>query len=71
MSLLYSPKLQDEKLESLQTQFEFLNLARLRHLQWMTSTDDHEIEALHLQIAELIAQVTDQYHYLLGATHTE
>jgi hypothetical protein len=74
MSFPYSPKLQDEKIEGLQTQFEFLNLMRLRHLQWMTSADDHEIESLHLEIAGLIAQITDQYHHLLDAlpeqTHT-
>jgi hypothetical protein len=66
MSFPYSPKLQDEKLESLHTQFEFLNLLRLRHLQWMTSASDHEIEAHHLEVAELIAQITDHYNHLLG-----
>jgi hypothetical protein len=73
MSFPYSPKLEDEKLESLNTHYEFLNLMRLRHLQWMTSADDHEIEALHLEIAGLITQITDQYHHLLDALpqHTE
>ena len=65
MNFLYSPKLQDEKIESLQTQHEFLNLARLRHQQWMNSTHDPQIVALHTEIAELIKQITDQYNHLL------
>ena len=69
MSFPYSPKLQDVKLESLQTQYEFLNLLRLRHLQWMSSAGDPEIEDAHLEIAELIEQITDQYRDLLLTPH--
>jgi hypothetical protein len=65
MSALYSPRLQDEKTESLQTQYEFLNLVRLRHLQWANDTDDPQIKHLHLEIAELIENITDQYSRLL------
>jgi hypothetical protein len=67
MSFPYSPNLQDVKFESLQTQYDFLNLLRLRHLQWMTSADDPELEEVHLEIAELIEQITDQYNQLLEA----
>ena len=67
MNAVYSPQLQDRKRESLQTQHEFLNLLRLRHLHWMKSTVDPEIEQLHLDIAELIQKTTDQYNHLLHA----
>ena len=65
MSFPYTPKLQDEKFESLQTQYEYLKLLRLRHLQWMNSADDSEVEAVHREIAGLIEQITDQYNGLL------
>jgi Mg2+ and Co2+ transporter CorA len=67
MSFPYTPKLQDEKLESLQTQHEYLNLLRLRHLQWMNSATDSETEHIHQEIAELIEQITDRYHQLLDS----
>lgn len=67
MSFPYTPKLQDEKTESLQTQHEYLNLLRLRHQQWMNSADDPETEHTHQEIAELIEQVTDRYNHLLDA----
>jgi hypothetical protein len=67
MSFPYSPNLQDVKKESLQTQLDHLNLLRLRHLQWMNSANDPRIEDLHLNIAEQIEQVIDQYSGLLGA----
>ena len=65
MSFPYTPNLQDEKLESLETQHEFLNILRLRHLQWMQSADNPEIESTHLEIAELIGQINDRYNHLL------
>ena len=65
MSFPYTPRLQDAKLESLQTQHEFLNLLRLRHLQWMNSAEEPEVKQVHLEIAELIEQVTGQYNHLL------
>lgn len=65
MSFPYTPNLKDEKLESLQTQHEFLKLLRLRHLQWMNTTDDSQVEGTHLEIAELIEQITDHYQALL------
>lgn len=67
MNAVYSPLLQDRKRESLQTQHEFLNLLRRRHLHWMSSTDDPEIEHIHLEIAELIQKTSDQYNHLLDA----
>ena len=67
MSFPYTPKFQDEKIESLQTQHEYLNLLRLRHLQWMTSANDSETEGTHLEIAELLEQITDRYHHLLDS----
>jgi hypothetical protein len=33
----------------------------------MTSADDPELEEVHLEIAELIEQITDQYNQLLEA----
>ena len=65
MSFPYTPNLKDEKLESLQTQYEFLNLLRLRHLQWTSTADDSQIEGAHLEVAELIEQITDQYQVLI------
>jgi hypothetical protein len=65
MSFPYTPRLQDEKIESLQTQHQFLNLLRLRHLQWMNSTEEPEVKQVHLEIADLIEQVTGHYAYLL------
>ena len=65
MSFPYTPRLQDAKIESLQTQHEFLNLLRLRHLQWMSSAEEPEVKQVHLEIAELIEQVTGQYNHLL------
>jgi hypothetical protein len=66
MSFPYTPNLKDEKLESLQTQHEFLNLLRLRHLQWMNVADESQVEGVHLEIAELLEQITDRYNDLLG-----
>lgn len=65
MSFPYTPKLEDEKLESLQTQYEYLKLLRLRHLQWTNSAEDPKTEAIHLEVAGLIEQVTDRYQSLL------
>ena len=67
MSFPYTPNLKDEKLESLQTQYEYLKLLRLRHLQWASSGDDPEIEGVHLEIAGLIERMTDHYHHLLDS----
>lgn len=64
MSFPYSPNLQDIKTESLQTQYEFLNLLRLRHLQWMNSASDPQVGDVHLEIAEMIEELTDQYRQL-------
>jgi hypothetical protein len=64
MSFLISARLQDSKTESLRTQYEYLNLLRLRHLQWMTSSKDAETEVTHREIAGLIEQITDRYSTL-------
>jgi hypothetical protein len=66
MSFPYTPNLHNEKLESLHTQHEFLKLLRLRHLQWMNTAQDSQVEGAHLEIAELIEQITDRYQYLLA-----
>jgi hypothetical protein len=66
MSFPYTPNLKDEKLESLQTQHDFLKLVRLRHLQWMNLATDSQTEGLHLEIAELLEQITDRYNDLLN-----
>ena len=65
MSFPFTPNLKDEKLESLKTQHEYLNLLRLRHLQWMNAADEPVTEDRHQEIAELIERITDQYRYLL------
>jgi hypothetical protein len=65
MSFPYTPNLHNEKIESLQTQYEFLNILRLRHLQWTQDTDDSEVKQLHLEVAEEIEQITDHYNHLL------
>jgi hypothetical protein len=67
MSFPYSPRLQDVKVESLQTQLDHLNLLRLRHLQWMNTADDPTTKELHANIARRIEEITDQYHGLLVA----
>lgn len=67
MSFPYTPRLQDEKLESLQTQHEYLNILRLRHLQWMHTAEESETEQVHSEIAELIEQITDRYNRLRDA----
>ena len=71
MSFPYTHNLKDEKLESLRTQYEFLNLLRLRHLQWVNTADDSQIEGVHLEIAERIEQITDSYQELFGALRNE
>ena len=67
MSFPYTPNVHDEKMESLHTQYEYLKLLRLRHLQWLTTAEDSETEAVHLKIAELIELITDRYNHLLRA----
>ena len=65
MSFPFTPNPQTEKLESLQTQHEYLKLLRLRHLQWLTSADQSETEAVHQKIAELLELTGDYYNRLL------
>lgn len=67
MSFPYTPNLKDEKVESLQTQQEYLQLLRLRHLQWLSSAETSQMENAHLKIAELIELVADRYNQLLRA----
>ena len=67
MNTVYSPQLRNRKKESLQTQHEFLDLLRRRHLHWMDIADDPDIKLLHLDIADLIQKTTDQYSQLLSA----
>jgi hypothetical protein len=67
MSFPYYPNLKDEKIESLETQHEFLNILRLRHLQWLNDTNNPEVEGEHREIAGLIEQITDHYNHLLEA----
>jgi hypothetical protein len=71
MSFPYAHNLKDEKLESLRTQHEFLNLLRLRHLQWMNTADDSQMEGVHLEIAELIEPITDSYRELFSSLSSE
>ena len=66
MSFPYTPNLKDEKLESLQTQYDFLKLLRLRHLQWTNVATDSQVEGVHLEIAELLEEITDRYNDLLN-----
>ena len=64
MSFPFTPNLQDEKLESLQTQYEYLKLLRLRHLQWMNSADDPAAKRSHQEVADLIEKIMDRYGHL-------
>jgi hypothetical protein len=66
MSFPYTPNLQDEKSESLQTQYEYLKLLRLRHLQWMNSADEHETKRAHQEVAGLIEEIIDRYRHLFN-----
>lgn len=65
MNFPYTPNLQEEKLESLKTQHEFLNLLRLRHQHWMNSADNPRIKKYHQEISDLIEQTTARYARLL------
>ena len=65
MSFPYYPNLKDEKIESLQTQHEYLKLLRLRHLQWMSTADESQLEGVHLEIAEHLEEIGDLYRRLL------
>ena len=65
MSFPYQPNLHAAKIESLETQHEFLNLLRLRHLNWMNSADEPRIKDYHFQIAELVEKIDDYYSLLL------
>jgi hypothetical protein len=65
MSFPYTPNVQDEKLDSLQTQYDYLKLLRLRHLQWMNTADDARTEEVHREVAALIEEITDRYQHLL------
>jgi hypothetical protein len=67
MSFPYTPNVQEEKIESLQTQSEYLRILRLRHLQWMSGAESPRLQRDHREIAELIEQITDRYHHLLDA----
>ena len=67
MSFPYTPNLKDEKIESLQNQHDFLKLLRLRHLQWMSSTDESQLEGVHLEIAEQLEEISDLYRRLLDS----
>ena len=71
MNAVYTPQIQDRKKESLQTQYEFLNLLQRRHLHWMETADDPDIKLLHLDIADLIRKTTNQYCVLLDAIEEE
>jgi len=71
MSFPYTPNVEDEKVESLQTQYEYLKLLRLRHLQWMSSADHPKTESVHKEIAELMEQIADRYHNLLDDLHQQ
>jgi ABC-type phosphate transport system auxiliary subunit len=68
MSFPYTPNLKDEKIESLQTQYEYLRLLRLRQLQWMNSADDPRTKDIHLEISELIEGIIDHYKHLLDGS---
>ena len=71
MSFPHTPNLHEEKTESLQTQREYLNILRLRHLQWLSSTLDGDVQAVHLEIAELIEKITARYQHLLDGLPEE
>lgn len=65
MSFPYSPRLEDVKIESLQTQLDHLNLMRLRHMQWMSSANDPAVKDMHSHIVAQIKEITEQYNGLL------
>ena len=59
--------MQQIKTETLQAQYEFLNLLRRRHLQWANSTNDPQIKRWHLAIVEQLQHMADQYSGLLAS----
>jgi hypothetical protein len=62
-----SSKLQQIKIKSLQAQYEFLNLLRLRHVQWANSTDDPQIKGGHLAIVKQLERTAEQCSCLLDS----
>ena len=66
MSFPYTLRMQDIKIESLETQLDYLNLLRLRHLQWMSSADDLSAKEFHSKIAKSLEEITQQYNCLLS-----
>ena len=53
--------------QSMLAQRSYLDIVQSRHHQWAYSSDDPEIQRLHLEIAESIQKALDQYYELLNA----
>ncbi len=70
MSFPYTPRLQDVKVESLETQLDYLNLLRLRHLHWMSASEDPGVREFHARIAKGLEEITGSYGTLLNTLHT-
>ncbi|HET6597650.1 MAG TPA: hypothetical protein VFG81_18645 [Anaerolineales bacterium] len=61
------PDPQEAKLDSLQRQLEFLEMLQRRHVQWASATDNIDIKSKHLNIADALRNVTDEYEEILAA----
>ena len=71
MSFPYTPRPQDAKIESLRTQYDYLKLLRLRHLQWMSNAENSEAEGAHLQIVGCLEKIMDGYTQLLESLEND
>jgi hypothetical protein len=61
---MFSRRQEELKIESLGFQHEFMEVLRNRHLSWAGDINDNEIASLHLEISELITQVSQKYKRL-------
>ena len=52
-------------IQSLQRQMEMQITVRSRHLTWADRADNSEIAQFHVEMADLLSQVVNQYNHLL------
>lgn len=53
------------KIDSLQNQLDFLEALYNRHIHWAKDTGNIDVKSKHLNIADTLHQLTDEYEFLL------
>ena len=53
------------KLNSLRHQVDYLGMLEDRHVVWASDTNDSETKSKHLEIADMLREVKNQYSALL------